>query len=88
MALETISVSHDKATAYLPVVDLLHGYFRITSDDDQRTSREKVNGRIVTLGPALEDARPYLFGLLGLVGVRIRLRGWMRKFAGAALRML
>src|SRR5215472_728258 len=32
MALETISVSHGKATAYLPVVDLLHVYFRITSD--------------------------------------------------------
>jgi class 3 adenylate cyclase/tetratricopeptide (TPR) repeat protein len=67
MVLETISVSYGKATAYLPVIELLHGYFRITSDDDQRTRREKVNGRIVTLDPALEDARPYLFGLMGLV---------------------
>jgi hypothetical protein len=33
--LETISVSHGKATAYLPVIELLHGHFRITSDDDQ-----------------------------------------------------
>jgi class 3 adenylate cyclase len=67
MVLEALSVSHGKASAYLPVIDLLHGYFQITADDDQRTRREKVNGRLVTLDPALEDTRPYLFGLLGLV---------------------
>ena len=49
MVLETFSVSHGKASAYLPVIDLLHGYFKITGDDDQRTRREKINGRIVTL---------------------------------------
>jgi predicted ATPase len=67
MVLEAFSVSHGKATAYLPVIELLHGYFRIATEDDQRTRREKVNGRIVTLDPALEDGRPYLFGLLGLI---------------------
>jgi predicted ATPase len=49
------------------VIDLLHRYFRITSDDDARMRREKVNGRIVTLDPALEDTRPYLFSLLAIV---------------------
>ena len=68
MVLEAFSVSHGKASAFLPVIDLLHGYFRIAADDDARTRREKVNGRIVTLDPALEDTRPYLFGLLGIVG--------------------
>ena len=29
MVLETFSVSHGKASAYLPVIDLLHGYFKI-----------------------------------------------------------
>jgi class 3 adenylate cyclase/tetratricopeptide (TPR) repeat protein len=66
MVLEALSVSHGKASAYLPIIELLHGYFKITGDDDQRTRREKINGRIVTLDPALEDTRPYLFGLLGL----------------------
>src|SRR5262249_33176732 len=66
MVLEAFSVSHGKAIAYLPVIELLHGYFRIAAEDDQRARREKVNGRIVTLDPALEDTRPYLFGLLGL----------------------
>jgi class 3 adenylate cyclase/predicted ATPase len=67
MVLEAFSVSHGKASAYFPVLDLLHGYFRIAAEDDARTRREKVNGRIVTLDPTLEDTRPYLFGLLGIV---------------------
>jgi predicted ATPase len=67
MVLETVSVSHGKASAYLPVIDLLRNYFRITSEDDERIRPEKVNGRIVTLDPALEDTRPYLFSLLGIV---------------------
>ena len=65
MVLETFSVSHGKASAYLPVIDLLHGYFRITSDDDERTRREKVNGKVLTLDRSLEDTLPYLFALLG-----------------------
>ncbi len=67
MVLEAFSVSHGKASAYLPVLDLLHSYFDIKSEDDARKRREKVNGRIVTLDPALEDTRPYLFALLGIV---------------------
>jgi predicted ATPase len=67
MVLEAFSVSYGKASAYLPVIDLLHSYFGIEPGDDARKRREKVNGRIVTLDTALEDTRPYLFGLLGLV---------------------
>jgi class 3 adenylate cyclase len=66
MVLEAFSVSHGKATAYLPVLELLHEYFRIGADDDARTRREKVNGKVLTLDRALEDALPYLFALLGL----------------------
>src|SRR6516225_5291737 len=66
MVLEALSVSHGKASAYLPVLDLLHNYFRITSDDDARFRREKVAGRITVLDRSLEDTLPYLFNLLGL----------------------
>jgi class 3 adenylate cyclase len=66
MVLEAFSVSHGKATAYLPVLELLHEYFRINADDDGRTRREKVNGKVLTLDRALEDALPFLFALLGL----------------------
>jgi len=66
LVLETFSVSHGKASAYLPVIELLHGYFRIAPDDDARTRREKVTGRVLALDRTLEDALPYLFRLLGL----------------------
>src|SRR5271169_4195034 len=64
MVLETFSVSHGKASAYLPVIDLLHGYFEISAADDERKRREKVTGRVVALDRSLEDVLPYLFSLL------------------------
>jgi class 3 adenylate cyclase/tetratricopeptide (TPR) repeat protein len=67
MVLEAYSVSHGKASAYLPVLDLLHTYFKITSDDDARARREKVAGKITVLDRSLEDTLPYLFALLGIV---------------------
>jgi class 3 adenylate cyclase/predicted ATPase len=67
MVLETFSISHGKASAYLPLIDLLRNYFRIASEDDERTRREKVAGRIAILDRNLEDTLPYLFSLLGIV---------------------
>jgi class 3 adenylate cyclase/tetratricopeptide (TPR) repeat protein len=67
MVLETFSVSHGKASAYLPVIELLHGYFRIAPEDDARTRGEKIIGKVLGLDRALEDTLPYLFALLGLV---------------------
>src|ERR1700694_6037836 len=60
MVLETFSVSYGKASAYLPVIDLLHGYFKIVGEDDQRTRREKLTGRILALDRTMEDTLPYL----------------------------
>ncbi len=65
--LETFSVSHGKASAYFPVIDLLHGYFKIAGEDDSRARRVKVNGTVLTLDRSLEDTLPYLFALLGIV---------------------
>jgi class 3 adenylate cyclase/tetratricopeptide (TPR) repeat protein len=67
MVLEALSVSHGKASPYLPVIELLNSYFGIEPRDDRRKRREKVNGRIVTLDPTLEDTRSNIFRLLGLV---------------------
>ena len=66
MVLEAYSVSHGKASSYLPVIDLLHSYFKIAPHDDQRTHREKIAGRIAILDRTLEDTLPYLYGLLGI----------------------
>jgi predicted ATPase len=66
MVLEAFSVAHGKASSYLPVIDLLHSYFKIASQDDQRTRREKIAGRIAILDRTLESAIPYLYSLLGI----------------------
>jgi len=67
MVLETFSVSHGKASAYQPVIELLCSYFKISEEDDERSRREKVAGRLAILDPSLEDTRPYIFALLGIV---------------------
>jgi predicted ATPase len=67
MVLETFSISPGKASAYLPVIDLLRNYFDISTTDDERKRREKVTGRVLALDRSLEDTLPYLFSLLGIV---------------------
>ena len=64
--LEAYSVSHGKASAWLPVIELLHTYFGIEGVDDPPTRRRKLSARLATLDMALSDTLPYLFGLLGL----------------------
>ncbi len=64
--LETFSVSHGKASAYLPLIDLLKNYFEIDSADDERKRREKIGGKVLMLDRTLEDTLPYLFALLGV----------------------
>jgi class 3 adenylate cyclase/tetratricopeptide (TPR) repeat protein len=66
LVLEAFSFSHGKASAYLPVIDLLKSYFRIADRDDERMRREKVTGKVLALDRALEDTLPYLFALLGI----------------------
>jgi class 3 adenylate cyclase len=66
LIVEAFSVSHGKASSYLPVIELLKDYFEIGIGDDERKRREKVNGKIVTLDRSLEDTLPYLFTLLSL----------------------
>jgi predicted ATPase/class 3 adenylate cyclase len=67
MVLEALSISHGKASAYLPVIDLLRNYFEIAVSDDARKRREKVAGKITILDRSLEDTLPYLLSLLGIV---------------------
>ena len=66
LALEAFSVSHGKASAYLPLIDLLRNYFEITAEDDERKRREKITGKVLALDRTLEDTLIYLFSLLGV----------------------
>jgi class 3 adenylate cyclase/tetratricopeptide (TPR) repeat protein len=64
LVLESASVSYGKATSYLPVIDLLKGYFKIQDRDDLREIREKITGKLLTLDEALKPTLPALLALL------------------------
>lgn len=66
LVLETFSVSHGKAFAYLPLIELLKHYFKITVQDDERQCREKITGKVLTLERRLETLVPYLLALFGI----------------------
>ena len=67
LILESGSVSYGKATPYLPLIDLLKAYFKITGRDDQREIRERVTGKLLTLDKALEPTLPAFLTLLDVV---------------------
>jgi class 3 adenylate cyclase/tetratricopeptide (TPR) repeat protein len=74
--LEAYSVSHGKASAWLPVIELLKSYFEIADEDDDSRRSEKVETKVRHLDPALAETLPYILSLLGIAG------------AGASLAMM
>jgi class 3 adenylate cyclase/tetratricopeptide (TPR) repeat protein len=64
LVLESSSVSYGKATPYLPVIDLLKGYFKIGDRDDIRTIRAKVTGNVLALDETLQESVGPLLWLL------------------------
>jgi class 3 adenylate cyclase/tetratricopeptide (TPR) repeat protein len=73
LILDAAAVSYGKTTSYLPVIDLLKGYFKIGDRDDHREMRAKVLGRVLGLDRALE---PMLSPLLALLEVPIEDAAW------------
>jgi len=74
--LEAYSVSHGKASAWLPVIELLKSYFEIADEDDDSRRSEKVEAKARALDPALAETLPYILSVLGVAG------------AGASLAMM
>ncbi|HTY78301.1 MAG TPA: adenylate/guanylate cyclase domain-containing protein [Candidatus Bathyarchaeia archaeon] len=64
LILESGSVSYGKATSYLPVIDLLKGYFNVHDRETHREIRERVTGKLLTLDRTLELILPALLALL------------------------
>ena len=64
LVLEAGSISYGKTASYLPVIDLLKVYFRISSHDQQRDIREKVTGKILTLDRGMDTVLPAVLALL------------------------
>ena len=58
LVLEAFAFAHGTAAPYLPILDLLKTYFQIDPQDDDRTRKEKVNGKVITLDRTLEDIVP------------------------------
>ena len=75
LVIESASVSYGKATAYLPVIELLRSYFRIEGRDDARIVREKVTGRLLSLDRSLE---PFMVAFLWLLDVPVDDPEWER----------
>jgi class 3 adenylate cyclase/tetratricopeptide (TPR) repeat protein len=64
LVLDSGSVSYGRATPYLPVIDLLKGYFKVQDRDGHREVREKVIGKLLTLDRSLEPTVPAFLALL------------------------
>jgi len=73
LILESGSVSYGKATPYLPLINLLKGYFDIQDRDDQRKICEKITGKLLTLDRTLESTLP---GFLALFDVTAEDQQW------------
>jgi class 3 adenylate cyclase/tetratricopeptide (TPR) repeat protein len=73
LLLESRSVSYGKATAYLPVMDLLKTYVGIETRDDARRIREKVTGKLLSLD---ETLKPTPSAILALLDVPVEDAAW------------
>jgi class 3 adenylate cyclase/tetratricopeptide (TPR) repeat protein len=64
LTLEAASTSYGEAMSYLPVIQLLRGYFQIEGREESRRIREKVVGKLGSLDGGLESSLPPLLALL------------------------
>jgi len=75
LILESGSVSHGKATAYLPVADLLRSYLGVEPNHDARQIRERCVGRLLTLD---ERLRTTINPLLSVLDVPVTDEAWLQ----------
>jgi hypothetical protein len=62
--LESGSLSYGRAMSYMPVINLLRGYFAIADRDTYGDIREKVTGRTPVVNRYLEADVPALLALM------------------------
>jgi adenylate cyclase len=58
--------AHGRGTPYMPVLQMLRGYFGIGDREDDRTVRERIAGRMLLLDPDFAQDLPILFDFLGV----------------------
>jgi len=59
-------VAHGKTLPFLPVLELIRSYYGITPQDDDRTAREKVAGRMLLIDEDYRDVLPVIFEFIGI----------------------
>jgi class 3 adenylate cyclase len=75
LVIESASASYGRATTYLPVIELLRGYFQVEPRDDPRKILEKVTGKVFSLDRAMEPTLP---AFLTLLDVPVEDESWTR----------
>ena len=66
-------LSYGRASAYVPVIDMLRVYFEVQPTDDGAAIRQKLAARLVTLDPGLAF---YLSAFLALLGAPVEDSRW------------
>jgi predicted ATPase len=74
-ALEALSVSHGKGSAYLPIIDMLNDYFGIGRAENSGVRRERVASKIAEIDPGLQADLSYICALLGIEEDKEKLAG-------------
>jgi class 3 adenylate cyclase/tetratricopeptide (TPR) repeat protein len=73
--LTTSSVSYGKATAYLPLINLLRDYFELDERDTGESLQERLTARLLALG---ETFRPLIPAILTLLDVPVEDEVWRK----------
>jgi class 3 adenylate cyclase len=63
---EAHAVAHGKMIPFLPLLELLRGYFQISDRDSEENARRKIAGTLVLLDREFEEALPLMFDFLGV----------------------
>src|SRR5581483_522360 len=63
---EAQAQAHGTAIPFLPILQMMRGYFGIEDRDSERVAREKIAGRLLLLDPDFTDDLPLVFDFLGV----------------------
>jgi class 3 adenylate cyclase/tetratricopeptide (TPR) repeat protein len=64
--LEGRAVSHGRNVPFLPILQIFRDYYGIVEQDDARTAREKIAGRLLLIDEGFREALPLAFEFLGV----------------------
>jgi class 3 adenylate cyclase/tetratricopeptide (TPR) repeat protein len=68
---EAHCVAHGKMIPFLPILEMLRGYFGVSEQDGAEEARRKVAGTLLLLDPSLTEDLPLLLDFLGVSDPRL-----------------